>query len=669
MMRMPLGSGLFGMDGPDPNQLPLIQSLMGGTTPTLRPPRMPLGSGMYDMPMDQPGNMPLGSGMYGQTVEPNIQPGQPAPAQPTPPSGGTPSTTSFGEGFQNLMNNPMFQFGLSLLGSSNQPNPWGPALQNTLAAQLQNAQAKHLQAQSDAEARRTAVAEKESQAHIPLVQAQTVNTAAEGRLHDTQGQIAQRNQAMTEGILSGMGMLPSNMGAPGAQGISVPQVGDAQGAPAGGQGMQPTGGTGLFNLPPGVDPRAFALHLASGDLKGAGGLIQDATKPIVSNNGMVYMRTPDGGVSIAPGSLAAMAQVYGLENGIKGQYGQVEIPMSNGQKMTLSPTEWQAYQSSGQLPQRYSSAVPAQAAPAQAAPAQAAPTNPMAAPANWQAINNNPASVGGPTPTLTKGGNAGSDRVQILQDELAKETDPGNRAAISREIKLAGGTPVVGMTQDPAQTPDMQIKRGELAVAQQNADNNAKRTNADVAKTGQEMQGKEAEKAQAQADAKLAYQNYIGNLDRMSETADKLLKHPGLADNVGIGGALKLYNVTPNGRDAAALLDSLKGKMVIDTMGQLKALSKTGSTGFGSLSEPENQRLEGYIANLTHAQSKDQITTALKDLQNFASESKKNFTERYNSLYGNNALPSVSNSIDATPQDGGAMSLDDYLAKHSGKRK
>jgi len=653
MLRMPLGSGLFGMDGQDPNQLPLVQSLMGGVTPTLRPPKMKLGTGMYDLPQEAPGNMPLGSGLYGQTVTPNIQPSQPAQpatAQPTPPAGGSPSTGDFSERFSALLNNPAFQFGLSLLGSSNSPNPWGSALQTALAGQFQSAQAKHLQAQSDAEARRAKIAEDQLKAQQPLWAAQAKNAEAEGVLHDVQGQVAKRNQDMTEGLLGGMGVLPGGQAAQGAQGSPAGSV---------------QGGTGLFNLPPGVDPPILRHNGLGGDIKGAGSLIQDATKPIVSQNGMVYMRTPDGGVSIAPGSLAAMAQVYGLENGIKGQYGQVEIPVSNGQKMTLSPTEWQQYQSSGQLPQRYSGA-----APAQAAPTQTAPANPMAAPANWQAINNNPASVGGPTPTLTKGGNAGSDRVQIFQDELAKETDPSNRAALQREIARAGGTPVVGMTQDPAQTPQMQLEQQRLALERQNAANNTQRTQADVAKTGQEMQTTEAKRNEGQANATMEYKSMTGNFDRLSQNVDELLQHPGLSLNTGIRGALGMGKIPgTQGADAAALLDTLKNKLVIGTLADLKKSSANGSSGFGQLSDREGARLEGYIADLRGAQTEESMRKALANIKNFAQTSKQNFTDQYNTLYGNASSPNVSAAQGATPQGGSAMSLDDYLAKHSGKRK
>lgn len=48
-------------------------------------------------------------------------------------------------------------------------------------------------------------------------------------------------------------------------------------------------------------------------------------------------------------------------------------------------------------------------------------------------------------------------------------------------------------------------------------------------------------------------------------------------------------------------LSSLRSRIKLQGMARLKALSPTGSTGFGALSGPENKTLEGYVASLDNS--------------------------------------------------------------------
>jgi len=235
-------------------------------------------------------------------------------------------------------------------------------------------------------------------------------------------------------------------------------------------------------------------------------------------------------------------------------------------------------------------------------------------------------------------------RLGLDPDQKIDLTNPAVRQSIGTALMLQEHgsklfAPQLGRTQNPSQSLEGQ----KVALQAQGMAN-------ETAKTEQTLKGEQAKMTEAQAQSQQEAKSVIGNFDQMSQTANELLKHPGLEHNTGWYGALG-FNKVPNssGKDASILLDNLKSKLVINTMAQLKSLSKTGSTGFGQLSEPENQRLETYVRNLDRAQSLDSMKSALKDISDFANENKKNFLDRYNSLYGSKESPNVAPSMGASP--------------------
>ena len=78
-----------------------------------------------------------------------------------------------------------------------------------------------------------------------------------------------------------------------------------------------------------------------------------------------------------------------------------------------------------------------------------------------------------------------------------------------------------------------------------------------------------------------------------------------IARNVGMG------EVT----NRQAAMDRLKSRVVVDLVGEMKAQSRTGATGFGQLSEKEGMLLEQAAAQLNQAQSEEQIRTVLTDMR------------------------------------------------------
>ncbi len=69
-------------------------------------------------------------------------------------------------------------------------------------------------------------------------------------------------------------------------------------------------------------------------------------------------------------------------------------------------------------------------------------------------------------------------------------------------------------------------------------------------------------------------------------------------------------------KDARAALDNIKSRIVIDTLGKLKALSATGASGFGALSNQEATILQNSMASLDTDQSNAALKQSLTDIVN-----------------------------------------------------
>jgi hypothetical protein len=580
-MQFPLGSGLFGMGQQDPNMQMMTQF---PSHPLIRKPRTPLGSGMFDTEASPPkGDFPLGSGLFGQQMPaPNIQQGgatpQPMQQQPAPGGGMTPT---WDQKFGDLLNNPAFQFGLSLLGSSHSANPWGSALQTALNAQMASANSKRQQGLAEQDKRRVDIEEK----GLGLRGKEIEQTAENQRqMRELQKQNLEQDYALG---LRKVGIDEGKLFEDQRQFDAGEPLRDAQ---AGYYGAQAGGIQGNLNL------------------KGQ----ELAQERALAERNFNYVNGLFGG---AP----------------NGSTGALPVP-------PIVP-------SAGQ-PQR---------API---PQPGAPALQRSTPPEWQAINNNAAAA---APQRQR------EQVAILQDELATEKDPANRAALEREITRAGGQGMnaikagaaAGMLGIPGGSGMIQYgqamneeprKQAAEVRAERSEVRADKKFDMEARAEANKNVDRDAKRAETQAGDLGEYRSITGGLQRMRETVAELKKHPGLADNTGLSGIAKLYNLTEKGRGASTLLEDLKGKQVVQVLGDLKKSSANGSSGFGALSESENKRLEGYIANLSRAQSYSEMTKALEKLESFANEAEKNYTDKFNSLYGKPDSPNVAPSMGAQPQ-------------------
>jgi hypothetical protein len=117
-----------------------------------------------------------------------------------------------------------------------------------------------------------------------------------------------------------------------------------------------------------------------------------------------------------------------------------------------------------------------------------------------------------------------------------------------------------------------------------------------------------AELAAARADALDSVNQAIGGIDS--------LMHSGGFQNLGTftGDVLGHIPHTQT-RDAQNALETVKNQVLLTTLGKLKALSATGASGFGALSNQEGKILQNSIANLETAQTHDAIVHNLRVIQ------------------------------------------------------
>jgi hypothetical protein len=201
--------------------------------------------------------------------------------------------------------------------------------------------------------------------------------------------------------------------------------------------------------------------------------------------------------------------------------------------------------------------------------------------------------------------NMATAQIGQLPQQLRSMPKPADiRAEQSQAMQIAEFNAKQSHTLSPAEVAAAGLPAG--TVAQTDGFGNLKvvaaagSKNADPAK---------AEKlAAARADALDSVNQAIGGIDS--------LMHSGGFQNLGTftGDVLGHIPHTQT-RDAQNALETVKNQVLLTTLGKLKALSATGASGFGALSNQEGKILQNSIANLETAQTHDAIVHNLRVIQ------------------------------------------------------
>jgi hypothetical protein len=146
-------------------------------------------------------------------------------------------------------------------------------------------------------------------------------------------------------------------------------------------------------------------------------------------------------------------------------------------------------------------------------------------------------------------------------------------------------------------------------------------------------------------DAKLReeYPKAKGSINALENTLDNALKQVDLVAKNKTGGdwntglisnlPTRIIKGTPPYQHATDL-QTLQDQMVVETIKSMKELSKTGATGFGSLSEKEGSRLQNAVGNLQIGQRKDDFDRAVENVKNVIKDIKKNARSTFETEFG-----------------------------------
>jgi hypothetical protein len=155
----------------------------------------------------------------------------------------------------------------------------------------------------------------------------------------------------------------------------------------------------------------------------------------------------------------------------------------------------------------------------------------------------------------------------------------------------------------PAQQLQMQLEQARLSLAERADQRDAARLQlAQQAAT----QPKPADQAKAEKLA-AARSDALDSVNQAITGIDTLTKSGGFSELGTFTGDLLGHIPHTQTRDAQNALETVKNQVLLTTLSKLKALSATGASGFGALSNQEGKILQNSIANLETAQSHDAI--------------------------------------------------------------
>lgn len=132
---------------------------------------------------------------------------------------------------------------------------------------------------------------------------------------------------------------------------------------------------------------------------------------------------------------------------------------------------------------------------------------------------------------------------------------------------------------------------------------------------GKQQMGAKHSKAVEDARGSISLgQTTVASIDRNLGYIDRLLANKKGLDGI-VGAQLSLrptWAMRDKQLEANADLDSIKSKVVLNTMNDMRAASAAGATGFGNMSNQQLKVIEDSLGSLSRAQTMDQITANLQ---------------------------------------------------------
>ena len=138
-----------------------------------------------------------------------------------------------------------------------------------------------------------------------------------------------------------------------------------------------------------------------------------------------------------------------------------------------------------------------------------------------------------------------------------------------------------------------------------------------------EMTPAQAAKAAVQQQkAEESKSDAVASYDQSINQIDTLLSSPGASMLGTFSGDIAGMIPHSDTANANAALDNIKNQVLLNTIAKLKALSATGASGFGSLSNQEGEILKNSIASLDKKQSNQQLLYNLRQIKGLLQQSR-----------------------------------------------
>jgi hypothetical protein len=309
----------------------------------------------------------------------------------------------------------------------------------------------------------------------------------------------------------------------------------------------------------------------------------------------------------------------------------VSLPGGDQRTAELNPTQYHYYNTTGALPPEIAAGIPGYVPPQQPQTMPTPQGAPMARPSTPpQGAPQGPPMLQQPqgVPAPQTGSLGWKDTADsVIQDWQTIQKLPANspqeiaikqqaidsiRAkAANLKIDLGGtvGRPIVGLGQTQNEAIEQEAQ---------------KRQSVDFA----------AEKARLAAEApgaRAAVAESVSNLQRVKENATAIMNDPALERITGLWGQIPNRPGGP-AADVKAKLDTLKAQIGFGVLSALKAASKTGGA-LGSVSDKENELLQGYVAALDKAQSLPAMRSALGVIVNYVDGAAQRMNRAYQDQY------------------------------------
>lgn len=147
------------------------------------------------------------------------------------------------------------------------------------------------------------------------------------------------------------------------------------------------------------------------------------------------------------------------------------------------------------------------------------------------------------------------------------------------------------------------------------------------------------------------------SFDVADKAIDKALKDTGY----GSAGLASHIPGNPWAANLAADLDTVQSKVVLDTISELKGLSKTGSTGFGQLSDREGDLIKARLGSVKQATTPAQLRESLIDLRHQLEISRERLRNAHTADLTARAPQPKSNKPESSDTSGGRVEGDNVI--------